>query len=170
MKTDYSLPLKEGISSQGDHILKSGQEQFVGSTFTWSSVGPAVDGDNGVDITAPGGAVSFGVPTRPVMTIFTRSLIPFNHVLGDVRLLVVSTKVDADEWNEHEFTCVCGQHYLAFVGMQGRGHSHLPASYQASNSEHGQVSTKPFGASTRLGDGASGRCFGAPQKVQRCGV
>lgn len=58
MKADYSLPLKDGISPEGQSVQEGNNETFVGSTYTWSSVGPTADGDLGVDITAPGGAIT----------------------------------------------------------------------------------------------------------------
>ncbi len=39
----------------GDYSMR---ETHSGSTYTWSSTGPAPDGDNGVDLIAPGGAIS----------------------------------------------------------------------------------------------------------------
>ena len=45
MRAEYSVPIDEA-------------ESAYGTTFTWSSVGPAADGATGVDVVAPGGAIT----------------------------------------------------------------------------------------------------------------
>ena len=69
----YSMPIESQSQQDIDHINENndrigesstippnvyGDEQHPGSTFTWSSVGPTTDGDWGVNLTAPGGAIT----------------------------------------------------------------------------------------------------------------
>lgn len=51
MKADYSMMDKANTNGKST-------EPKVGTTYTWSSVGPTPDGENGVDLTAPGGAIT----------------------------------------------------------------------------------------------------------------
>ena len=91
-KVLYSMPLDE--NDDGTASFK-GQEDFPGGTYTWSSVGPTFDGDIGVDILAPGGAIA------PVSGWSLRKLKLMNgtsmsspHVAGCVGLLMSACKAE----------------------------------------------------------------------------
>ena len=56
MKADYSM-MEKPVDSTALAATPNTEPQ-IGTTYTWSSVGPTPDGDNGVALTAPGGAIT----------------------------------------------------------------------------------------------------------------
>jgi len=55
MQVLYSMPLDK---AEDGKVVFQEKEEYPGSTFTWSSVGPVADGSNGVNAMAPGGAIA----------------------------------------------------------------------------------------------------------------
>jgi tripeptidyl-peptidase-2 len=56
MKAEYSMSSNTNGTTTTEPTTTD--EELVGTTYTWSSVGPAADGSNGVCLCAPGGAVT----------------------------------------------------------------------------------------------------------------
>ena len=84
MKADYSL-----ISNSRE------KEEFVGSTFTWSSVGPAADGGNGISVCAPGGAIaSVSNWTLQKSQLMNGTSMASPHACGCVALLLSACKAE----------------------------------------------------------------------------
>jgi hypothetical protein len=90
MKADYSMMERKLAGDEDGDIPNEG------STYTWSSVGPAVDGDCGVSITAPGGAittVSNWCLQRSMLMHGTSMSSP--HATGCVALLISACKANS---------------------------------------------------------------------------
>jgi tripeptidyl-peptidase-2 len=84
MKADYSL-----LSNTDS------QDSLIGSTYTWSSVGPAEDGDNGVCVCAPGGAItSVSKWTLQKSMLMNGTSMASPHVCGCVALLLSACKAE----------------------------------------------------------------------------
>ena len=83
MEAGYSLITKS----------KEDVKELMGSTYTWSSVGPATDGDQGVDLCAPGGAITC-VPnwTLQRKQLMNGTSMSSPHAAGCVALLVSAMK------------------------------------------------------------------------------
>ena len=89
----------ESNEEEEDNSAEDGtKEVVVGTTYTWSSVGPAVDGDNGVDLTAPGGAIT-SVPnwTLQKSQLMNGTSMSSPHATGCVALLLSACKANGIE-------------------------------------------------------------------------
>jgi len=84
MKADYSLLSNTDVPNS-----------LVGSTYTWSSVGPAEDGDFGVSVCAPGGAItSVSKWTLQKSMLMNGTSMASPHVCGCVALLLSACKAE----------------------------------------------------------------------------
>jgi tripeptidyl-peptidase-2 len=85
MKAEYSL------LSNSDKV--NGGDNLVGTTYTWSSVGPASDGANGVSVCAPGGAItSVSNWTMQKSMLMNGTSMASPHACGCVALLLSACK------------------------------------------------------------------------------
>ena len=82
MKADYSL--------QSNNVT---EDALVGTTYTWSSVGPAADGAIGVSVCAPGGAIaSVSNWTMQKSQLMNGTSMASPHACGCVALLLSACK------------------------------------------------------------------------------
>ena len=88
MRTCYSMP----EAKVGDYETK----------FTWSSVGPALDGGAGAHITAPGGAITC-VPnwTLAKSQLMNGTSMSSPNACGNCALLLSGLKADGIGWSKH---------------------------------------------------------------------
>jgi tripeptidyl-peptidase-2 len=86
MKAEYSL-----LSNADDADANA----LVGTTYTWSSVGPAADGSNGVSVCAPGGAItSVSNWTMQKSMLMNGTSMASPHACGCVALLLSACKAE----------------------------------------------------------------------------
>lgn len=91
----YSCLPEPAAAAAADGDAPSGTDHFPETTYTWSSTGPTADGDVGVNVTAPGGAIA-AVPNWCLQKsrLMNGTSMASPHVAGCVALLISACKAE----------------------------------------------------------------------------
>jgi Subtilase family len=149
----YGLPLVD--AAEGEVVYEGGGgdsdgavERFPGTTYTWSSVGPATDGHQGIVSELS----SFQYHLNSVQSIQEFSYVSFYSIPAKHNLelygswrcfcggpYVVLAKSTNDEWDEHGSTARNGMHCTPHFSLQGRRHSRISSSDPSCIGKYGKA-------------------------------